>query len=211
MRIGKFSVLVIITFLLNSCNPNIKRSRIVIQKPSYQEEIKTVIRDYVGAINTKDWISATNQYYIAKCNADSISARAKFLQYFQDGRLTSRMGLESLDFETKKIRGDGVEIALFNFAFKLDIDISQVPYSNAQLKENYLNQLKYSYGDDITIYHTDENKIRVGNLNQKLLAIHKFSSTCSNWKIMEYTDASKAYVNAIFDLDITTAIASHQR
>jgi|GEM_PF-3819898 len=206
-----FIPLVYLLLLLSSCNPYTSRSKIVQEVPSHQEAIQTLLQNYVAAINSQDWISALNQHYIAKCNADSISARAKFLEYFRDGRLTSRMELESLDFETKKILGGGVEFALFNFTFKLDIDFSRVPYSNIQLKENYLNSLKYSHGDDITIYDTNENKIRVGNLNQKLLAVHQLSNSCSNWKIMEYTDASKAYMEAIFDLDITAAIASNQR
>lgn len=211
MRIGKFSVLVIVILLFNSCGPNTKWSRIVIEVPSYEQEIQTLLQNYVAAINAQDWINALNQRYIARCNADSVMARTRYLKYFQDGRLTSSMELESLDFETHKISTGDLEFSLFNFTFKLDIEISEVPYSNAQLKENYLAGLRHLYGADISISDTDDNSIQVGNLTQTLLAVNNYDTDCQGWKIVSFTDASKYYFDTVFDIDISNLIASNQR
>ena len=211
MRIGKLSALILITLLASHCTPTIKRSRIVTAPPSYEQEIESLMQDYLADLNAKNWISASNQHYIARCKADSITARAKFLKYFYDGRLSSRLDLESLEFQTRKITKEHLEFALFHFNFQLEINISSVPYSNAQLKENYINGLRHTYGADIIVRFTDDNSIQVGQLSQTLLAVKNQQSDCPDWKIMEFTEASQAYLDAVFDLDTTSLIAANQR
>lgn len=211
MRIGKSFALIIIILLSVSCTTSIKRSRIVTETPLYQQEIEGLMQTYVAAINSQNWISASNQHYIARCKADSISARAKFFKYSYDGRLNSKLALESLDFQTRKIAKEHIELALFTFRFQLDVDISSVPYSNAQLKENYINGLRHVFGKDIIVRFTDDNSIQAGNLRQTLLAVNNHNSDCPDWKIMEFSDASQAYLDAVFDIDTASLIAAHQR
>ena len=103
MRIGKSFALIIIILLSVSCTTSIKRSRIVTETPLYQQEIEGLMQTYVAAINSQNWISASNQHYIARCSTDSLSAKAKFFKYSYDGRLNSKLALESLDFQTRKI------------------------------------------------------------------------------------------------------------
>ncbi len=211
MKIGKFSAFMVIVLLSTNCTTAIKRSRIVTEIPSYQQEIESLMQDYVKDINSKNWISAKNHHYISKCNADSISARAKFLKYAYDGRLSSRLDLESLEFQTRKITKEHLEFALFHFNFQLEIDISSVPFSNAQLKENYINGLRHTFGKDIIVRFTDDNSIQAGNLKQTLLAVNNHNSDCPDWKIIEFSDASQAYLDAVFDMDTASLIAAHQR
>lgn len=203
--------LLFLVVLLSNCNPNVNRSRIAIQTPSHQEEIKTLIQKYVAAINAQDWIYALNKHYIARCDADSITARARYLKYFRDGRLTSSMKLESLEFETSKISTDDLEFVLFSYTFQLDIEISKVPYSNAQLKKNYLSGLRHLYGEDISVSDTDDNSIQVGNLTKRLLAVNNHRSDCPGWKIAEFTDASSNYFDTVFDIDVSNLVAANRR
>lgn len=211
MRIGKSFALIIIILLSVSCTTSIKRSRIVTETPLYQQEIEGLMQTYVAAINSQNWINASNQHYIARCSADFLSARAKFFKYSYDGRLNSKLALESLDFQTRKITKEHLQLALFTFSFQLDIDISSLPYNNAQLKENYINGLRHTFGADIIVRFTDDNSIQVGQLSQTLLAVKNQQSDCPDWKIMEFTEASQAYLDAVFDLDTTSLIAAHQR
>lgn len=211
MQIGKLSALILLILIASHCTPTIKRSRIVTAPPSYEQEIESLMQDYLADLNAKNWISASNQHYIARCKADSITARAKFLKYFYDGRLNSKLALESLDFQTRKIAKEHIELALFTFSFQLDVDISSVPYSNAQLKENYINGLRHTYGADIIVRFTDDNSIQVGQLSQTLLAVKNHQSDCPDWKIMEFSDASQAYLDTVFDIDTASLIAAHQR